>query len=146
MFGRERNGVVSRAILKTAERDSANAIYKVFYAALWCIVKSSKEKNEKVVDIFVGLRQFFDEGHKIVLQMHPTRPERLMSMVTSLTIFIEVEDFELQTFLELVEEAARLRKKVMKVRSKALDNAASWQSLQMLYVNFTAGLDQVVDL
>lgn len=137
-FGRERDEEVGRATLRTAERDSANAMNHEVFSAQRLNSKQQRDTKEKFTDTHVKLHKLFDEDRKVAVPTQPAVTAKPKAKVTSLTSYVKVEELEIQTLPGLVEGAVHSRQEVEKVRTEASDFNGSLESLEVQQTEDTA--------
>lgn len=118
-FAREHGKAVSQATLSTAERDCANARYDEMSAAQQRILKAQQDKMDRPANTLVTFCELFGQGREVAESTHPAKLERLKAKIASLISDLQMNEIQLQTFLQLVEEAVRLREEVGKVCTEA---------------------------
>lgn len=109
-------------------------------------MKAREEKKDKATDTPVKICELFGQGRKVALPMHPSKTASLKPNVASMTNDLKVKELELQTLPALMDEVARLRKELKKVRTEALDFDVPFQSFEVLQTRVATIRDQVAGL
>lgn len=130
----------------TTECDSAKARYHEVLSALRHVVKARKDKEDEPVDTFVKIRELLDQGRNVALLTPTAELANLRTKVTSLTNNLEVKEPEIQSFSGSMDETARLREELKKMRTNALDLSVPLDSLEVLWTQSASIRVQVVCL